>query len=321
MISRIAFILLILIPLTTQAQRRINRYRHSERQGKWIVYQDTTNRVIDNIGRYRKGIPKGTWRYYDADAHLVKIEKHRFRKIYTTQYYSNGAVKRKGKAKIVITDSLIHYFYYGEWLVYDSLGELTKTQIFRNGEKISETQHKTSSEKNINDSLVDAVRNLSKQLYLYSDSLQLAEQSAGKKSALYSRYASLNNLNALKVLDDIDKIIRQYGYPGKTLVGKEYAIVFSIISSAALPYKEKYYDVIIAAADKGELDWTDVAFFVDKIKVAKKEKQVYGTQYHYDEKLYQMFYYPIDDPGNLNARRKKAGLSEMDLSYLEFTSY
>ena len=32
------------------------------------------------------------------------------------------------------------------------------------------------------------------------------------------------------------------------------------------------------AADKGELDWMDVAFFVDKVMVAKKEKQVYGTQ-------------------------------------------
>src|SRR6218665_220984 len=117
MISRIAFILFLLISLTTSAQRRINRYRHSERQGKWIVYQDTSNRVIDNIGRYRKGIPKGTWRYYDANAHLIKTEKYRFRKISTVQYYSNGAVKQKANAKIVTTDSIIHFFYYGESLV------------------------------------------------------------------------------------------------------------------------------------------------------------------------------------------------------------
>ena len=128
-------------------------------------------------------------------------------------------------------------------------------------------------------------------------------------------------MHTSKLLDEISNIILKYGYPGKTLAGKDYAIVFSIISLSNKTYKEKHYDVIIDAANKGELDWIDVAFFVDKVKVAKKEKQVYGTQYKIDETLKKIFHYPIEDPDKLNERRKQVGLDEMDITELEFVNY
>jgi hypothetical protein len=119
----------------------------------------------------------------------------------------------------------------------------------------------------------------------------------------------------------LDTLILNYGYPGKTLAGKEYTIAFSIISAANLEYKEKYLKLITEAADKGELDWSDVAFFVDKIKVAKKEKQVYCTQYKFDEQQRKLLYYPVEDPDRLNERRKKAGLEEVDVAKLDFINY
>lgn len=300
------------------SQRPVNRYKNLERNGLWIVYQDSAKKQIDNIGRYRKGIPKGTWKYYDPEGKLVKKEKNVFRKIYTRYYHPNGKVQKKGKAKTIITDKLIHYYYYGNWYTYDSTGQLIKKQVYSDGNKISEICFKITSEQNLNDSLVEAVRGLEKQLTIYRDSLQIAEQNFGKNSKQYERYASLNNLNALKVLSDIEEIIKKFDYPGKSLVGKEYSLVFSIISSASITYKQKYYDVIIEAADKGELDWADVAFFVDKVKVAKKEKQVYGTQYRLiDNKI---LYYPILEKSQLNARRKKIGLEEMDLQLLDDTA-
>jgi len=313
----ISLFLLLLCNFHTFSQRHINRYKNLERQGLWIVYQDSTKKQIDNIGRYRKGIPKGLWKYYDSEGNLIKKERTVFRKIYTTFYYPNGAVKKKGKAKIVIEESVIHYFYYGNWRVYDSTGQLIKKQFYTNGNKTSEVCFKTSAEKYLNDSLVEVVKQLDRQFNLYNDSLRIAEQNFGKNSKQYQRYWSLNNLNALKVLSDIDGIIKKFGYPGKTLVGKEYALVFSVISSTSIQYKEKYYDVITDAADKGELDWEDVAFFVDKVKVAKKEKQIYGTQYQIKEN--NILYYPIEDKFKLNERRRKVGLEEMNIASIDDT--
>ena len=124
MLNKITFIFLLsLLPLLTYSQK-INRYKNKERQGKWIIYHDSTH--IDNIGRYRKGIPKGTWKYYDPQGMLLKQEKYRFKKINTIYYHSNGKIQKQGKATIRQEEKILHFFYYGDWLVYDSIGFLIK---------------------------------------------------------------------------------------------------------------------------------------------------------------------------------------------------
>ncbi|MBK7183092.1 MAG: hypothetical protein IPH89_09215 [Bacteroidetes bacterium] len=312
------FLLLLihLIASTICFGQSINSYKNKQRHGKWIIYYSDSTKQIDNSGRYRKGVPKGIWRYYDANGKIIRKEKFRFNKIYTTHYHSNGKIKKQGKARITVTDTLSHFFYYGYWNVYDSTGVLIKKQLYKDGIKISETNIGQSMG-STNDSLIEVVRSLNKRFYIYSDSLQQAERKSGKNSPTYTRYVSLNNLNALKIFSDIDVIIAKFGYPGKTLVAEEYAIVFSIISAGNLAIKEKYYDLIINAANANELEWKDVAFFVDKVKVAKKQPQIYGTQYKMDEINYKIEYYPIEDKQGLNERRKKTGLEELDLSNIK----
>lgn len=313
----IFFLLLLqLISSTFCIGQSINRYKNKQRHGKWIIYYSDSTKQIDNSGKYRKGVPKGIWRYYDASGRMIRKEKYRFNKIYTTHYHSNGKIKKQGKARITIDDTLSHFFYYGDWNVYDTAGVLIKKLVYKDGIKISEA-NVGKSIGTTNDSLKEVVRGLNKRFYMYSDSLQQAERTNGKNSPTYTRYVSLNNLNALKIFSDIDVIIAKFGYPGKFLVGEEYAIVFSIISAGNLAIKEKYYDLIINAANANELEWKDVAFFVDKVKVAKKQPQIYGTQYKMDEINYKIEYYPIEDKQGLNERRKKTGLEELDLSNIK----
>jgi hypothetical protein len=311
--------LLLLIPLigsTICLGQSTNRYKNKQRHGKWIIYYSDSTKQIDNSGRYRKGAPKGVWRYYDANGRMIRKEKYRFNKISTTHYHSNGKIKKQGKARITIDDTLSHFFYYGNWNVYDTAGVLIKKLVYKDGIKISEINIGKSIG-TTNDSLKELVRELNKRFYMYSDSLQQSERISGKNSPTYTRYVSLNNLNALKIFSDIDGIIAKFGYPGKSLVGEEYAIVFSIISAGNLAIKEKYYDLIINAANANELEWKDVAFFVDKVKVAKKQPQVYGTQLKMDHTNYNSYFYPIEDKANVNERRKKIGLEELDLSNIK----
>ncbi|HEY0029661.1 MAG TPA: DUF6624 domain-containing protein, partial [Bacteroidia bacterium] len=208
-----------------------------------------------------------------------------------------------------------------DWLVYDSTGVLVKKETYKEGNKISEINYKRETGPKINDSLVIVLKMINQEIYKYHDSVRLIESSHGKKSTEYQRTVSLNALHTSKLLEELDKIISKFGYPGKTLAGTEYTIAFSIISIANTAYKEKYAALIVDAANKGELDWTDVAFFVDKLKVAKKEKQTYGTQYKFDEQKKKILYYPVEDPANLNERRKKVGLHEMEYNAMEFINY
>src|SRR5438105_5902846 len=117
------FLLLFFVPIFCFSQK-INRYKNKERQGKWITYYDSIQTHIYRIGRYRKGTPKGTWKYYDESGKLTKKEKFRFKTSYTTFYYPNGKVKKQGKTKNVEEEKLLHFYFYGNWFVYDSLGRL-----------------------------------------------------------------------------------------------------------------------------------------------------------------------------------------------------
>lgn len=320
MYRKIFFLLLFISPLLSYSQKT-NRFKNKERHGRWIIYADSTKKQIDNFGRYRKGVPKGTWKYFNDKGILLKQEKYRFKKIYTTFYHPNGKIQKQGKAKIVQEEKTLHFFYYGDWLSYDTAGALIKKQTYDRGTKISEVDYKTAAEKSINDSLVLVLKNINQEIYKYHDSVNLAEKTFGKSSFQYQRAVSLNALHTSKLLDQISNIISKYGYPGKTLVGRDYTIVFSIISLSNLAYKEKYHDIIVEAANKGELDWTDVAFFVDKVKVAKNEKQIYGTQFKIINQNNKLLFYPIEEPDKLNERRKKVGLDEMDLSEISYVEY
>jgi hypothetical protein len=320
MIRTFVFLFLFLFSTFCFSQKKINRYKNKERHGRWIIYQDSTNTKIDNTGKYRHGIPKGTWKYYDPESHLQRKEKYFLHRIQITHYYPNGKIRKKGRARIVTSDQLIHYFYYGDWLVYDTTGSLIKKELYKEGILASEIFLKNELRATtLNDSVIEIVRQLNASITNYGDSIVRAEKTFGKNSKEYQRSISMSNLNAIKVFDTIDKLVSKYGYPGKSLVGAEYAIVFSIISTAGLKYKEKYYDLIIDAADKAELDWSDVAFFVDKVKVAKKEKQVYGTQYKILDG--SILFYPLENKELLNTRRKKAGLEEIDTSNMIFEEY
>ena len=110
--------------------------------------------------------------------------------------------------------------------------------------------------------------------------------------------------------DRIGYIIDVFGYPSKEIAGESNSIPFYILSFAPIKAKEKYLNQLILAADRDYISWKSLAYFIDKLKVARGEKQVYGTQGNYD-KDYHFILYPCIDLENLNARREKVGLDKM----------
>src|SRR5882762_9121157 len=101
MINKLLFFIIFLFVSISCFSQRTNRYKNKERQGKWIIYSDSTNTHVDNTGRYKKGNPKGVWKSYENDL-LIKKEIYRFKRISTTYYYPNGKVAKKGRSKIVL---------------------------------------------------------------------------------------------------------------------------------------------------------------------------------------------------------------------------
>lgn len=103
-------------------------------------------------------------------------------------------------------------------------------------------------------------------------------------------------------------IIRQHGYPGKTLVGTpaNEAAFYVIQHSNSI---ERYLPLIKRAADQGELPFQLYAMMLDRQLMYTGKPQVYGTQ----GRSYTgqpSFIWPIQDPAHVNERRKKAGFDQ-----------
>ena len=105
----------------------------------------------------------------------------------------------------------------------------------------------------------------------------------------------------------IETVFKEYGYPGKTLVGEptNQAAWFVIQHSDKIP---QYLDLMKDAGKKDEIPFSMVAMMEDRYLMSQEKEQVYGTQgMTYGSTL--PFIWPIKDPENVNKRREEAGFS------------
>ena len=111
----------------------------------------------------------------------------------------------------------------------------------------------------------------------------------------------------------IAQVIRQYGYPGKSLVGEHAAsTAWSVIQHSTRI--EQYLDTIRKAGAEGEIPFTLVALMEDRYLMYHGKEQLYGTQVSC-RKLkssgkFECFVWPIQDAAAVNERRKKAGFEQ-----------
>lgn len=110
----------------------------------------------------------------------------------------------------------------------------------------------------------------------------------------------------------IEEIIAEYGYPGKSLVGNAQAsTAFLVIQHADLDIQEKYLPIISKAADEGEVRWSSVALLVDRVRMRKGEKQIYGSQLNTDQATGKPFFAAIDNPHKIDSIRATVGLGPL----------
>lgn len=128
------------------------------------------------------------------------------------------------------------------------------------------------------------------------------------KLKLWKRIESLDSLNQIK----IEQIIAKHGYPGKGKVGAQASTAFLVIQHADLSFQEKYFSLLEDAVNKDELDKGSFALLVDRIRVRKGQKQLYGSQLSDKDGDGIFEFDPIEDEVNVNERRKRMGLGTIE---------
>jgi len=109
-------------------------------------------------------------------------------------------------------------------------------------------------------------------------------------------------------------IILKYGFPGYNLVGSEGSNKFwSIIQHCDddLAFQKKVLLLMDKEVKRKNASASNNAMLRDRVLVSEGKKQIYGTQVRYNVELKKSQPFPIADPKNVDARRKKVGLSTL----------
>jgi hypothetical protein len=124
----------------------------------------------------------------------------------------------------------------------------------------------------------------------------------------------------LKRMEEIDtkntkrmkEIVAKVGWPGKSLVGKEGADnAFLLVQHADRDgaFQKECLPLLEKAVKQGEASGKNLAYLTDRLLVADKKKQRYGTQFTRKDGEWAPF--PIEDEANVDKRRKEVGLESM----------
>lgn len=138
------------------------------------------------------------------------------------------------------------------------------------------------------------------------EKLKLAPDEMQKRvSALWEKQAKADKKNIKR----LEEIIGKYGWPGRSLVGKDGSVTaFLIVQHADLQYQKKYFPLLKEAVSKGEADRDDAALLEDRILMREGKKQIYGSQLHFNEVTKKLELWPIEDEEGVDARRASVGL-------------
>lgn len=130
-----------------------------------------------------------------------------------------------------------------------------------------------------------------------------------KSAALAKKQEEVDRKN----IERLEQIIKEHGWPGKSLVGEKASqAAFLILQHAELKRQEAYLPLLKDAAAKGEASRADVALLEDRVLVGEGKKQIYGSQLHFGPDTGgKWVIYPIEDEDQVDARRAAVGLPPM----------
>ena len=135
-----------------------------------------------------------------------------------------------------------------------------------------------------------------------------ADEKQKRVAALMEKQERLDKRNIRRLV----QIINKYGWPGRSLVGKEGSLTaFLIIQHAELEDQKKYFPMLKEAVRRGEANQDYAALLEDRILMREGKKQIYGSQLHFNEVTKKLELWPIEDEENVDARRTSVGLEPL----------
>ena len=118
--------------------------------------------------------------------------------------------------------------------------------------------------------------------------------------------------NDSKILTFVKKVLDTRGWLGSDIIGVlGNKTLFLAIQHSDLATQEKYLPMIKEAVQKGNANPSNFAYLVDRVAIRQGKKQIYGSQYDRDQVTGEYYILPLEDPDNVDIRRKEVGLGNL----------
>jgi hypothetical protein len=130
---------------------------------------------------------------------------------------------------------------------------------------------------------------------------------ARPEQSLLDRMHAIDAENAARMR----AIVRQYGWPSPSLVGRDGAeAAFTLVQHADPAFQKEMLPLVRKAYKRSDLSGQDYALLLDRVLVGEGKPQVYGTQTKpIDQwKGEEPEFAPIEDKAKVDQRRAKVGL-------------
>ncbi len=112
---------------------------------------------------------------------------------------------------------------------------------------------------------------------------------------------------------ELEAMIEQYGWLGKSLVGEDGANAAWLVLQHAISHptlQRRCLPILQDAVARGEAEPAHAAYLEDRIRFFERRPQRYGTHFDWDESG-QMNPYLIEDPHRVDEYRLSVGLSSL----------
>lgn len=127
------------------------------------------------------------------------------------------------------------------------------------------------------------------------------------------RWVEQDSLNLLRV----SAILDEHGWLGPDVVSdKASRALFLVVQHAPLAAQEKYLPMMQQAVKDGKANIGSLAYLEDRVLMRQGKPQRYGSQVVRDPESGAWVLHPVEDPANLDARRKSVGLGPIQ-EYLD----
>lgn len=128
--------------------------------------------------------------------------------------------------------------------------------------------------------------------------------------SLWTLQDEADSINLLKV----ERILEEYGWPSKNLVGtgKPNMAIYIVLQHSPPAILKKYLPMAIQAVKTGGIRKMDLVYMIDRDSTYENKFQVYGTQLSKDTVNNTWVFSPIIDPDHVDERRKSVGLEPME---------